>query len=225
MAFAASSNNAGRMRCPPPSRRYPAISVIESTSEAEERANSCSTAIRSSWSRSNTSFAVVIAAVLKFRSVLVMDAVASVSTRAPISSTIFVASPRPGLIRPVVRELQINPEVVFLQQCNHILQRVPILAADAHGVRLDGRLSFALRLLDQFDDLFGLFNGNALLQGNFLPDAGAGGGFDFAVGQRFQRDAAFSQLLLEDFRHRLQFVLIARRQLDGFFALQLDLRF
>ena len=42
-----------------------------------------------------------------------------------------------SLIRPVVRKLQINSEISRTQQRDDFLQRVAILAADAHEIALD----------------------------------------------------------------------------------------
>ncbi len=62
---AASNSRDGRMRLPPPSLRYSAISVMVLTPEAASRPNSCSMATRSSRSKSKTSLAVAMASVLK----------------------------------------------------------------------------------------------------------------------------------------------------------------
>ena len=74
---AESSSSEGRMRLPPPSRRYSAISVMVLTLEAASRPNSCSIATRSSRSRSKTSLAVAIASVLKLSGSRVPDPVRS----------------------------------------------------------------------------------------------------------------------------------------------------
>jgi hypothetical protein len=67
------------------------------------------------------------------------------------------------------------------QQGYGVLQRIPVLAADAHGFALDGGLDLLLRILDQFDDFLGLLAGNALLQGDLLADTHAHGGLQLLV--------------------------------------------
>ena len=47
-----------------------------------------------------------------------------------------------------------------------------------------------------------------LLEGNLLAHAGAGSGFDFAVFEGLQRYPALNELLLQDFGHRLELVLV-----------------
>src|SRR5215475_14363072 len=68
------------------------------------------------------------------------------------------------LVRPVVSELHVNAEIVISQGRNDLLQDVAVTARDSHGVALNRRLHFELRVFDEFDDLFGLLLRNALLQ-------------------------------------------------------------
>src|SRR5579875_3064863 len=137
------------MRLPPPSRRYSAISVITCTRETAAVSNSRSISRRSSCSRSKISLAVAIVGVL---------------TRAPLMIRLL-------LVRPVIRELHVDAEVVAPQQCNHFLQGIAILARNPHRIPLYGCLCLLLRVLDQFDDIFGLFRRNPLLQRHLLPHA------------------------------------------------------
>src|SRR5215475_8885531 len=68
------------------------------------------------------------------------------------------------LVRPIVSELHVNAEIVIAQGRDDLLQDVPVAARDSHGVALNRRLHFELRVFDEFDDLFGLLLRNALLQ-------------------------------------------------------------
>ena len=79
-------------------------------------------------------------------------------------------------IGSIVRELHVDAEIVAAQQRDYLLQRVAIFAGDAHHVALDGSLHFLFAVFDQFHDLPGFFGGDALLQRDFLANAGAGGG-------------------------------------------------
>ena len=63
-AFAERSRSIGRMRFPPPSMRYDAISVTTFTSETDSLANSFSIAPRSSPTRSKTFLALEMGGVL-----------------------------------------------------------------------------------------------------------------------------------------------------------------
>ena len=51
------------------------------------------------------------------------------------------------LIRTIVSELQVDPKILLLQQRDDVLQRVAVLAADAHQVALDRGLAFFLESL------------------------------------------------------------------------------
>src|SRR5215813_15393369 len=97
-------------------------------------------AIRSSRSRSNTSFAAALALV-------------EVVT----------------LIGPVVRELHVNAEVFAFERRDHLLQRVAIFAAHAYGVALDCSLNLELAVLDELHNLARLLDWDALLQFDLLP--------------------------------------------------------
>src|SRR5579859_7141410 len=133
------------MRLPPPLRKYSPISVMACTPATVSRPNSPSSATRSSRSRSNTSFPLMVAGALN-----------SVCSRWLKSCSIC----------SVVRKLQIDPEIVTFQQRNRLLQGVAILAADAHQVSLNGGLRFLLRIFDQLHDLPRFFDGDALLHGH-----------------------------------------------------------
>src|SRR5215472_11357487 len=119
---AASKRREGRMRLPPPSLRYSAISVMVLTLEAASRPNSCSIATRSSRSKSKTSLAVAIANVLNFSLVFFRDL------------------EKLRLKRSVIRELQIQTEVLATQQGDDGLQLVSILARYSDSIALDAGL-------------------------------------------------------------------------------------
>src|SRR5437879_5762627 len=114
MSFEESSRSAGRIRLPPPARRYEPISVIAETRETVPRSNSVSIAARSSRSRSKTSF--------------------TVNTGATLNRYAFLFTRSVGT---VVGELHINAKIILLQQRNCLLQGVAIFAADADHVALD----------------------------------------------------------------------------------------
>ena len=120
---AESSSSEGRMRLPPPSRRYSAISVMVLTPEAASRPSSCSMATRSSRSRSKTSLAVAIANVLK----VLRFPCLIYSRRALLRARGCAAA----LIRPVVRKLQLQAKVLAAQQGDDRLQHVAVLAGDS----------------------------------------------------------------------------------------------
>src|SRR6266545_4502917 len=79
------------------------------------------------------------------------------------------------LVRPVVSELHVNAEIVIAQGRDNLLQDVAVAARDAHGVALNRRLYFELRVFDELDDLFGLLLRNALLQRDSLANRTAQG--------------------------------------------------
>src|SRR5205823_13721913 len=124
--FEANNSSAGRMRLPPPSRRYSPISVMTATSETASRSNSRSMASRSSRNRSNTSFTAALA-------------LAGVVT----------------LVGPVVGELHIDAEIPVLERRDHLLQSIAIFAGDADGVALDGSLHLELRVFDELRNVSG----------------------------------------------------------------------
>src|SRR5580658_963487 len=99
------------MRLPPPARRYSPISVMAATFEIVSRPNCSSIATMSSRRRSKSSFPV-------------LDVVAPNRLLAP-------------LVGSVVRELQIDAEILALDQGDDLLQGVAIFAADAHDISLD----------------------------------------------------------------------------------------
>src|SRR5690349_10821 len=175
-SLAASSNSAGRMRLPPPSRRYSPISVIAVTLETVSRPNSRSMAERSSRNRSKISFCDMVAGMLNF------------------------LSPRLtwNPLRPVIGELHINAKVGATQQGDDFLQRVAVFAAHPHGVSLNRGLHFLLRIFNRLDDLARLLHRNALLHGDLLPHGRPGGRFHDAIVQRLDGHAALDQLRLQD---------------------------
>ncbi len=115
------------------------------------------------------------------------------------------------------------PKSCCRQHGNYFLQRVAVFAADSHQISLDGSLRFFLRILNQLHDIPCFFDRNALLHRDFALGGSTGGGFDRAVGQSLQRNAALHQLLLQDVIHRLQLVLVGRMQHDRV-LFQFDIR-
>src|SRR5262245_2479880 len=126
------------------------------------------------------------------------------------------------LVRPVVSELHVNAEIVIAQGRDNLLQRVAVAARDAHGVALDRRLHFELRVFYELDDLFGLLLRNALLQSDTLANRPAQGRFDTAVSQSLERHAALDQFRLQDVVEALQLVLVVRSQNDRFLSFKFD---
>src|ERR1035437_6252837 len=218
------------MRLPPPLRRYSAISVMVLTPEAASRPSSCSMATRSSRSSSKTSFAVAIASVLKaLRSLCLIlpcgcrSLLVEPLERLPTAGA-FRGPHRKWSIRAVVGELQFQPHLPAAQQRDDGLQLVPVLAGYSDCIALDADLRLLFCFLDQADNFFGLFDGNALLKADLLADALAQGGLQLAVGQVLERDAPLDQLLAEDILDRFQMILAVGCQLDGVVAFQRDLR-
>src|SRR5437868_3339379 len=133
-----SSSRAGRIRLPPPARRYSPMSVMTRTLETVSRPNSRSMAARSSRNSSKISRA------------LVAGCVAMKSCETPIFSLQPLRNRM--LNRPVIRELHINAKVGILQQRDDLLQGVAIAPADPHQVPLDGCLHLLLGVFDFLDD-------------------------------------------------------------------------
>src|SRR5512146_2551767 len=92
----------------------------------------------------------------------------------------------PRGLRAVVEKLRVDTELLFAQELDDRLQLVAIAAENAYLALLNLGLHLALRALDELDDLPRLFDGNALLQLDPLPDAPASGGFHRAAAQRFE---------------------------------------
>src|SRR5271165_4265262 len=67
------------------------------------------------------------------------------------------------LIRSEVRKLQVNSEIVALQESYRFLERVAILAADAHQVSLNRCLRLLLGVFYQLHNLARLLDRDALL--------------------------------------------------------------
>src|SRR5579859_1251614 len=190
-----SNSSAGRMRLPPPPRKYSPISVMARTLETVSRPNSRSMAERSSRNRSKISFREMVAGL-------------------PNS---FIAS-----VGPVVGELHVNAKISAPEQGHDFLQGVAIFAADANGVTLDGSLHFFLRILDRLYDLARLLHRDALLHGDLLPHRCPRRRFNHAIGQRLDGHAALYQLGLQNVVDRLEFVVIHGRENNRVFALEHD---
>src|SRR6266853_1628904 len=149
-SFDDSNKSAGRIRFPPPPRRYSPISVIAVTFETVSRPNSRSMAARSSRRSSKTSRPLVAGIVLIYFSprrhggtekinLNKTFSAPAVSTRTRTNLVLPSVSPclRGELVCPVIRKLHINSEILLLQQSDDFLQRVAILPADPHEVSLD----------------------------------------------------------------------------------------
>src|ERR1700723_1403106 len=183
---AESSSSEGRIRLPPPSRRYSAISVMVLTLEAASRPSSCSMATRSSRRRSKNSRPVSIASVLNaLRFSYPCCAGPSAMRRLPVR----MRRPRQccALIRAVVRKLQIHAQILAPQQSDNRLQLVAVLTGHSHSIALNAGLSLLFRVLHQANNLLGLFNRDAHLQFDLLPHALARRLLQLFVSQVLQR--------------------------------------
>ena len=102
-----------------------------------------------------------------------------------------------------VLELHGDAEVGALEQCDHRLQVVALLAVDPDRVAL-GLAGDALRalLLDQPVDLAGLVRRDADLDGGDLAHGVLGRLLDVAVVEALERHAALDELLLEHLAQR-----------------------
>src|SRR4030095_10436389 len=89
-------------------------------------------------------------------------------------SSILHPQPNEPLLRTVVCKLHIEIKLARLEQLDHFLQRVAILAADPNKVAVDGSLNFELRILDDLHNFLGFLRGNSLLQIHFLAHSAVG---------------------------------------------------
>ena len=101
------------------------------------------------------------------------------------------------------------------------LEDVLVLGDDADGVALDGGLGLELGLLDHGYDLFGGVRVNALLELDFLADAGVGGGLDLFVFEVLEGDAALDHALGEDLGDGFQGVFARAGELNDLVAFEL----
>jgi hypothetical protein len=69
-------------------------------------------------------------------------------------------------------------------------------------------LRLLFRVFNDADDLLGLFDGDALLEGDLLANARAGSGFELPVSESLERDSALDELLGEDFLDGFELVLV-----------------
>ena len=106
------------------------------------------------------------------------------------------------------------------QQGNDGLQRVAVLAGNSHSIALNACLHLLLRVLDQANNLLGLFSGDALLQGYLLAHAFARGRLHLAVSQVLERDAALDQLLRQDVLDRFSLYSPSDGKLNGVVAFE-----
>ncbi|TNM54788.1 hypothetical protein FHQ09_09740 [Brevibacterium sediminis] len=118
----------------------------------------------------------------------------------------------------VVRELQVDVEVLSLEQSDDFLQVVTLLRAHAQLVALDlGFDALGALVADDLRDLLRIVLVDALLEGR-IDAVLLAGGVRFAVFQGLQRDSALDQLRLEDVENGLDPVLAVGFQLHGFAA-------
>src|SRR5690606_660933 len=68
-----------------------------------------------------------------------------------------------------VRELERQIELALLEELNHLLQVVALLAGDPHLIALDRRLHLDLRFLDELDDLAGRIGIDSSFHHDLLP--------------------------------------------------------
>src|SRR6266480_5656715 len=133
-------------------------------------------------------------------------------TRPPMREAMW-RDERVGL-RPIVRELQRDPEVMLLDGCDGLLQVVLALAEHADLVALDLRLDLQPARLDELRDLFRLLVADARQDRDGLSNVSFGGRVDLTFGERLQGDVALDRLLLEDLQRRLQAILRRGSELD-----------
>src|SRR3989442_8446054 len=114
----------------------------------------------------------------------------------------------------VVRELDRDAEVALLQEPDHLLEVVTVLAGDADLVLLDRGLHLELRVLDEADDLPRLLDRDPLLERDLLLDRPAGGLLDLAVRERLERYARLVEPLLEDVDDRLELHVVGAEHED-----------
>src|SRR5882762_9835088 len=148
----------------------------------------------------------------------------SASTLARSSSTRATISLRPAtLLRPtgsgdakgtlpVVGELHVDAQVRPLQQLDHRLQIVPVLAGHTHLVALDGGLHLDLGPLDGLDDLPGLLGGNPFLEGDALSHRPPERLLDRPVGERLQGHGALDEARFEHVADGLELELVGGGQ-------------
>ena len=111
------------------------------------------------------------------------------------SSSDSIDQHRFDLVRSVIRKLHVNAEVFALQTGNHCLQRVAVLAGDAHDVTLNRSLDLGLRIFDELHNFFRLLLRNALLNLHVLSDGAARRRLDGSIAQEpsaARRDAPAS---------------------------------
>src|SRR5215216_382993 len=119
-----------------------------------------------------------------------------------------------GSVRAIVRKLHVNAEVFVLQLSDDVLERVAIATGHADDVTLNGSLDLCLTVLNELNNFFGLFRRDAFLDLCALPHGPAGGRFNLAVTECFQRNATSDEFLLQDVVHvaQLCFVFSAKNQ-------------
>src|SRR2546422_6285416 len=114
----------------------------------------------------------------------------------------------------VVRELDRDAEVALLQEPDHLLEVVAVLARDADLVLLDRGLHLELRVLDEADDLPRLLDRDPLLERDLLLERPAGGLLDLAIRERLERYAALVETRLEDVDDRLELHVVGAEHED-----------
>src|SRR5262245_45181379 len=130
-------------------------------------------------------------------------------------SPITLARPRgftAAIALPVVRELHVDAEIRALEQPDHALQVVPVLAADPQLVPLDRSLDLELAALDHLHDLARLVRRDPLLERDLLARRAAERLLDLAEGERLERHVALHQASLEHVAHGLELELVRGRE-------------
>src|SRR5207249_602196 len=105
-------------------------------------------------------------------------------------------------------------EVALLQEPDHLLEVVAVLARDADLVLLDRGLHLELRVLDEADDLPRLLDRDPLLERDLLLERPAGGLLDLAIRERLERYAALVETRLEDVDDRLELHVVGAEHED-----------
>src|SRR5262244_97059 len=116
----------------------------------------------------------------------------------------------PWLGRSIVGELKRDAEVLGLDEGDHGLEVIAVLAGDTHLLLLDRSLGLDLGVLDDAHDLLGLLHGNTILEGDALAQGAPRRRLRVLDGQRLEIDDATVELGLEDVEHGLELHVIGR---------------
>src|ERR1019366_7701906 len=99
-----------------------------------------------------------------------------------------------GSVRPEVDELQFDAEIAAFQKRYRLLERVAVLAADAHQIAIYGGLHFELAVFDCPGDVLRLLGGNTRRECDFLLDRRPGGRLNHSMRQVLDRHSPLDEL-------------------------------